>query len=231
MQARARLRKTSAAGQLLRVLGLAFALAVGVGTVIGGGILRTPAVVFEAVPHAGLALALWLAVGLHCLLQANVVSELMTALPRAGGLFVPARAAFGEPGGLLVGWTDWLGYIAAIAALSILASDFTVMAVPALTPFITLLAVGFLAVFVAINWLGIREGSTTQIVAARPSLFPLGWSFDPLFAPLYRRLWSALPPGRAGRESSRTNDRRRYPDLRRRVFAEEIAIRPHLPRG
>lgn len=154
------------AGQLLRVLGLAFALAVGVGTVVGGGILRTPAVVFDAVPHAGIALGLWVAVGLHCLLQANVISELMTALPRAGGLFVPARAAFGEPGGLLVGWTDWLGYIAAIAALAILASDFTVMAVPGLTPYVTYLAVAFLAAFVAVNWLGIREGSTTQIVGS-----------------------------------------------------------------
>ncbi len=154
------------AGQLLRVLGLAFALAVGVGTVVGGGILRTPAVVFDAVPHAGIALGLWLAVGLHCLLQANVVSELMTALPRAGGLFVPARAAFGEPGGLLVGWTDWLGYIAGVAALSILASDFMVLAVPSLAAYITILAVAFLGVFVAINWLGVREGSTTQIVGS-----------------------------------------------------------------
>ena len=173
MQASATLAsKPPQAGQLLRVLGLAFALAVGVGTVVGGGILRTPAVVFDSVPHAGIALGLWVAVGLHCLLQANVISELMTALPRAGGLFVPARAAFGEPGGLLVGWTDWLGYIAAIAALSILASDFTVMAVPALAPSVTVLAVAFLAAFVAINWLGIREGSRTQIVgSAAKALF------------------------------------------------------------
>lgn len=160
------------AGQLLRVLGLAFALAVGVGAVVGGGILRTPAVVFDAVPHAGIALSLWVVVGLHCLLNANVVSELMTALPRAGGLFVPARAAFGEPGGLLVGWTDWLGYIAGIAALSILASDFTVLAAPFLAPYITWLAVAFLAAFVVINWLGIREGSATQIIgSAAKALF------------------------------------------------------------
>ncbi|HEU4705396.1 MAG TPA: APC family permease [Sphingomicrobium sp.] len=163
------------AGQLLRVLGPAFALAVGVGTVVGGGILRTPAVVFDAVPHAGIALGLWVVVGLHCLLQANVISELMTALPRAGGLFVPARAAFGEPGGLLVGWTDWLGYVAAIAALAILASDFTVMAAPGMGAYRTILAVAFLAAFVAVNWLGIREGSTTQIVgSAAKALFLFG---------------------------------------------------------
>lgn len=162
-------------GQLLRVLGLGFAVAVGVGTVIGGGILRTPAVVFEAVPHAGIALLLWVVVGLHCLLQVNVVSELMTALPRAGGLFVPARAAFGEPGGLLVGWTDWLGYVAAIAAVAILASDFTVMAVSGLAGYGTVLAAAYLLFFYAVNWLGIREGSLAQIVgSAAKALFLIG---------------------------------------------------------
>ena len=41
---------------------------------------------------------LWAAVAVHCLIEFNVVAELMTALPRVGSLFVPARAAFGEPG-------------------------------------------------------------------------------------------------------------------------------------
>jgi APA family basic amino acid/polyamine antiporter len=163
------------AGQLLRVLGLAFAIAVGVGTVIGGGILRTPALVFDAVPHAGLAFALWIAVGLHALLQANVISELMTAIPKAGGLFVPARAAFGEPGGLLVGWTDWLTYVAIVAALSILGADFTVLAAAELEPYKTLLAVAYLAGFFVLNWLGVREGSLVQIVgSAAKALFIFG---------------------------------------------------------
>lgn len=162
-------------GQLLRVLGLTFAIAVGVGTVIGGGILRTPAVVFDAVPHAGIALVLWIAVGLHALLEANVVSELMTALPKAGGLFVPARAAFGEPGGLLVGWTDWLGYVAAISAVGILAADFTVMIMPDLGPYAVAIGVGYLGLFILLNWLGIREGSAAQIVgSAAKALFLVG---------------------------------------------------------
>ena len=42
-------------GQLLRVLGLGFALAVGVGSVIGGGILRASALVIDAVRDVTLA--------------------------------------------------------------------------------------------------------------------------------------------------------------------------------
>src|SRR5687768_12356031 len=77
-------------GRLLRVLGFSFALAVGVGGVIGGGILRTPASVVDAVGNVGIALLVWAAVAVHCLIQANSVAEVSAALPKAGGLFVPA---------------------------------------------------------------------------------------------------------------------------------------------
>ncbi|MGI8612067.1 MAG: amino acid permease, partial [Sphingomicrobium sp.] len=154
------------AGQLLRVLGLAFAIAIGVGAVIGGGILRTPATVVASVPLIWLALSLWVIVGLHALLEANVIAELMTAMPRSGGLFVPARAAFKESGGLLVGWTDWLGWTAAAGALAILSAEFLAMIVPALEPLIVPVGAALLLALVALNWLGVREGSRVQIIGS-----------------------------------------------------------------
>ncbi len=167
MQAAASLAaKPPQAGQLLRVLGLAFAIAVGVGAVIGGGILRTPATVVASVPLIWLALSLWVIVGVHALLEANVIAELMTALPRSGGLFVPARAAFKESGGLLVGWTDWLAWTAAAGALAILSAEFLAMIVPALEPRIVPVALALLLAVVALNWLGVREGSRVQIIGS-----------------------------------------------------------------
>ena len=151
---------------LLRVLGLAFTIAVGIGAVIGGGILRTPATVIEAVPIVAVALTLWAVVGLHCLLEANVVAEMMTTLPRSGGLFVPARAAFAEPGGLLVGWTDWLAWVAAAAALAVLSAEFLAMNVGPLADHIGLTAAALLLAIVALNWLGVREGSGAQIIGS-----------------------------------------------------------------
>ena len=160
---------------LLRVLGPAFAIAVGLGGVIGGGILRTPATVVDAVPVVGLALALWIIVGIHSALEANSVSEVMTAVPRAGGLFVPATAAFGSPGGLLVGWTDWLGWVAAAAVLSILSAEFLALVVDGLQAHVAPIGAGILFAITALNWLGIREGSRIQIVGSvAKALFLLG---------------------------------------------------------
>lgn len=166
MPAAQTLSKPPQAGQLLRVLGLAFAIAVGVGAVIGGGILRTPASVVASVPLVWLALSLWVIVGIHALLEANVVAELMTALPRSGGLFVPARAAFKESGGLLVGWTDWLGWTAAAGALAILSAEFLAMVVPALERQTVPVGAALLLAVIALNWLGVREGSRVQIIGS-----------------------------------------------------------------
>ena len=44
---------------LLRVLGMAFALAIGIGTTIGGGILRTPGDIAALLPSAWLFMAVW----------------------------------------------------------------------------------------------------------------------------------------------------------------------------
>ena len=73
-------------GQLLRVLGPAFAVAVGLGAVIGGGILRSPASIIDAVPDTGIVLALWLALGVQSLIEANVLAEVLTLWPQSGGV-------------------------------------------------------------------------------------------------------------------------------------------------
>ena len=162
-------------GRLLRVLGLVFGVAVGVGSMIGGGILRAPGSVLEQVPYAGIALLIWAVAGLHALLSANVVAEVMTAVPKSGGLFVPARAAFGRSAGLLIGWTDWLGNVAAIAALSIACGEFAAIIVPALEGSQGLVGVGIALGLFLLNWLGVREGSSAQIVgSALKGIFLLG---------------------------------------------------------
>jgi len=162
-------------GQLLRVLGPLFTVAAGLGAVIGGGILRTPATVLDAVPSIGLALTLWTVVGIQSLIEANAVAEVLSMFPRSGGYFVPARAAFGEPGGLLVGWSDWLGYVAAVAALALLVADFSAVILPALYTHKMAVTAAVLTVLWACNGLGVREGARAQIVgSAAKTLFLLG---------------------------------------------------------
>jgi amino acid transporter len=50
--------------------------------------------VFDHAPSVAVVLLLWLIGGVHAALGANVVSELFTAVPRSGGLFVMVLRAF-----------------------------------------------------------------------------------------------------------------------------------------
>jgi APA family basic amino acid/polyamine antiporter len=159
---RRRLGEQRTSGRLLRVLGFTFALAICVGSVIGGGILRTPGAVADRVLEPWLILLLWLAGGAHALLGANVVSEISTSVPQAGGLYVPTRRAYGDFAGLVVGWSDWLVNGAAAAALALAFADFAGLAHPFFASRETAVAVAVLALLFGVNWLGVREGSTIQ---------------------------------------------------------------------
>ena len=70
-------------GELLHILGVGFGVAVAVGAIIGVGILRAPSLIARDVPDARLIIALWVVALLHAALEANVIAELGTALPRA----------------------------------------------------------------------------------------------------------------------------------------------------
>jgi APA family basic amino acid/polyamine antiporter len=155
-----------ATGQLQLRLGLVFALAISVGNIIGSGIMRTPGLVADQVPVVWMVIALWALGGLHVMLSANVASELITKLPRAGGTYVPVRAAFGEAMGLLGGWTDWLSNTAAIAALSVACATFLGAIIPALAPHTAPVAAGFALTIIAINWPGVREGQIAQTMGS-----------------------------------------------------------------
>lgn len=150
--------------QLLRMLGLLFGLAVGVGTMIGGGILRTPGPVAQAIPSFWWIIGLWVFGGVHTLLGANLAAELFTSVPKAGGVYVPVRRAFGNFAAMLAGWGDTLSISAAIAALAIAGSEFLALAVPAAANWKIALAIALIGVVLTINLIGLREGRLAQIL-------------------------------------------------------------------
>lgn len=80
-----------------------------VGLTIGVGILRTPGLIAAQLPSAWLILAAWGAGGVMVALSTLVLAELATLLPKAGGKYVFARAAFGDTAGLVVGAGELLG--------------------------------------------------------------------------------------------------------------------------
>ena len=152
------------AGRLLSVLGLAFGLAGSVGGTIGAGILRTPGLVAAQLPSAPLVLGAWLLGGLYALLGAVCIAELAASLPRAGGWYVYAERAFGRRTGALVGWTDWLAHCIGLAWVATTAGELLAALLPDGAPAAAAqaLALLILALFTAIQLLGVRAGGASQ---------------------------------------------------------------------
>src|SRR3954454_17220357 len=104
---------------LVRVLGPWMASAVVVGTVIGSGVFKKAQNVSANVPEFGLAMCVWILVGLLALLGALAIAEVAVLFPRAGGNYIFLREAYGRMWGFLWGWVEfWIIRSASIAALA-----------------------------------------------------------------------------------------------------------------
>ena len=144
------------------------------GGTVGTGILRLPGTLAAALGNSRLIVLFWIFGGLWALLGAVAVSELAAMLPEAGGFYVYARRAFGNGPAFVVGWSDWLNQVAAIAYASLTAAVFigTLWPAGAATP--RAIAMAVLAVFTALHWAGLRIGSTlTRMISLAVSLMML----------------------------------------------------------
>src|SRR5207302_1360874 len=104
---------------LVRVLGPWMATAIVIGTVIGSGVFKKGRNVAENVPEFGLAMGVWVLVGLLALLGALAIAEVAVLFPRAGGNYIFLREAYGRLWGFLWGWVEfWIIRSASIAALA-----------------------------------------------------------------------------------------------------------------
>src|SRR2546422_6918520 len=92
--------------RLPRRLGFWSAVAVLVGSTIGGGIFRTPAVIAERVPASVPMFGVWVLGGLLALCGALTYAELAALFPRSGGVYVYVREGFGRLPAFLFGWTE-----------------------------------------------------------------------------------------------------------------------------
>jgi len=146
--------------RLRRELRLRDATFLVVASVIGSGIFLTPGAIAERLPHAGLILAVWMAGGLLSLVGALVNAELGAMFPHAGGDYVYLREAFHPGAGFVMGWLSFFAIFT--GTIATLAAGFA----DAVQPFVTLgeggrlgLAVAAIAVFSALNYLGVRTSA------------------------------------------------------------------------
>jgi APA family basic amino acid/polyamine antiporter len=82
--------------------------------------------------------------------------------PLSGGFYVFSRRAFGPRFGFAVGWNDWLATTVTAAYVSLTAVDFLGALVPPVAAHPQVTAIALIALFTAINWLGVRTGGTVQ---------------------------------------------------------------------
>jgi len=104
---------------LVRALGPIDATMIVMGSMIGSGIFITSAESSRLSGAPGWLLLAWAVAGLLTITGALCCSELATMMPRAGGVYVFLREAYGASIGFLYGWTLFLviqtGTIAAVA--------------------------------------------------------------------------------------------------------------------
>jgi APA family basic amino acid/polyamine antiporter len=147
---------------LLRILGLAFGVAVVVGETVGVGIMRTSGPTAGRLGEPLLIYLVWVGVGIFVLMVANTLAELATAMPKAGGPYIYVRRAFGDYLGFVSGWGDYAIYVLAIGYLAIAGSEFLTEICPALAGFENLIATVLIVVFAGFNSLGLRASSAAQ---------------------------------------------------------------------
>jgi APA family basic amino acid/polyamine antiporter len=149
---------------LSRELGFKDVIGILIGCVIGSGIFLVPNVVATQVPSPVLMLAVWLVGGIATFFGALAFSELGAAYPDAGGMYVYLRESYGSLIAFLFGWSLFLvidsGAIAALAVA--FASEYLPYFV-AISPMMQkIFALLFIAVHVAINYVGVRWGALVQ---------------------------------------------------------------------
>jgi APA family basic amino acid/polyamine antiporter len=146
-----------------RTIGLTQATAMVVGTIVGSSIFVQPSEVSRAVPSFGGMLLVWIAAGALTWFGASICAELASAMPRTGGVYVFLRDMFSPAAGFLWGWAMfWSMHSGIIAAIAMVFGRYFATIVPLGDLGIRLVAVAGILVLSAINYLGVRPGSSVQ---------------------------------------------------------------------
>src|ERR1044072_1284731 len=139
--------------ELARVLRLRDVILIVVGTVIGSGIFLVPGgVLRDSGGDVGLAMLVWIVGGALSLLGALTYAELGAMNPRAGGLYVYLRDAFGPLPAFLYGWAlIFVGGGCSIAPLSAAFARYIQQFVALSAPGAKLVSLAIIVVVTAVN--------------------------------------------------------------------------------
>ncbi|MFN7118467.1 MAG: APC family permease [Saprospiraceae bacterium] len=130
---------------------------IAVGSSIGSGIFVSPYQVVQAVPHQGWVLLVWGLGGVIALTGALTFAELGGLFPKAGGVYVFLKEAYGNLVGFLYGWITLLVInTGALAALGIALAEYMTFFFPLTDTGKLLFAIIIIAGLTGINLIGIN---------------------------------------------------------------------------
>jgi APA family basic amino acid/polyamine antiporter len=157
--------------ELPRRLGLLSAIAVLVGSTIGSGIFRSPAVIADRLPGPLPMLSVWVAGGLLALCGALTLAEIAGAYPRTGGLYVFLREGWGRLPAFLFGWAEFaIIRAASLGAISTTFAEYFFRAIgrePGVEPYrsyVHYVAAAAIILTAGFNYVGVRWGALVQNV-------------------------------------------------------------------
>lgn len=143
-------------GELLKLLGVGFGIAVTIGGTIGTGILRKPGPIAANLGDPTLIMLVWVLVAIYAFLGVLCAIELGVSVPKAGAWYVYARRAFGDYVGFITGITSWMGTVAALGFGAYTMSEFIALMLPNTEPVIRYMAIGILILLMSFHWLGTK---------------------------------------------------------------------------
>lgn len=153
---------TSSRGSLHQALGVAFGLAVLVGSTIATGIMRTPGEIAAHLPTSGLVIAVWLVGGLYALLGAMSLAEGGVIVRRSGGQYPIVHRALGRYPAFVVGWSDWFSTAASTSLGAIVFAEFATPLLPPIPGGIKAIACALILAFGWLQWHGVKNGDVAQ---------------------------------------------------------------------
>ncbi|HYH80813.1 MAG TPA: amino acid permease, partial [Longimicrobium sp.] len=169
---------------LPRRLGVWSAAAAAVGLTIGSGIFRVPATVAAESGSVGAIALVWVLGGVITLCGALTVAELAAAFPRAGGIYVYLREAYGPLAAFLFGWSWFFIRSAASAGTALVFVAYLRTFIPLDDLGQRAAAVALIVLVGAANYRSVRLGAALQdastlakvlaILVAAGAIFALG---------------------------------------------------------
>lgn len=184
-------------------MSLAHASAMVVGIILGASIFIQPSEITRLVPSSAGVLLVWLAAGALTFCGALVCAELSAVFPSTGGVYVFLKEIFSPAVGFLWGWgMFWSMHSGIIAAIAVVLGRYAGYFLPLNEWGIRAVAIAAVLLLSLINYLGIKSGSTVQVVLTATKLAAIAGLAMVLFifgGPAHRAIrGEAAPLGATG---------------------------------